>query len=185
MKPVRALVALIVPLMFLFLVAGTSRAGGNLNVFIGGKSLEDKWGPVGDHFIGGFESDFEAGPISIAVNLFESVDAASDSSYDYIGDTMELHLGVKKVFMAGGMRPFIGGGLAMISGNYWYEDISGFEREDSDSSLGYWASAGVFWAMRSFNIGIEAGYSSADITIFNTELDAGGTRLGMLFGYNW
>jgi len=185
MRPSRAILAFYIMLMMFFVFCGTAVASGNLNVFIGGKTLQDKWDPVEEQVTGGFESDFEVGPISIAFGLLEGVASDSDAMYDYVGDTVELQFGVKKIFKMGDVRPFIGGGLALISGTYWYEDIYGFEWEDSDSAGGYWASAGIFWALKRFNVGFEAGYSSADITLFNTELDAGGTRFGMLFGYNW
>lgn len=182
---IRQLHILNVLILISLILAGTSHATGNLNVFIGGKGLDDKWKPVEEQVIGGFESDFEAGPVSIAFGVLESAGTGSDSTYDYIGDTVELHLGVKKIFGQGEARPFIGGGFALISGTYWREDVFGNEWEDSDSAGGLWASAGILWVFSRFNVGFELGYSSADITIFNIDRDAGGQRFGMLFGYNW
>jgi hypothetical protein len=171
--------------MMVLSFAGSCFAGGNLNFFIGGKSLEEGWRPVENQIMGGLESDFEVGPLSVAVGLLESAGTGTGYPYDYIGETLEFHLGLRMYFGDTDAKPYMGGGLSIVSGTYWYEDILGNEWEDSDSAAGYWASAGILWAMGSFNVGIELGYSSADVTIFNTEMDAGGPRLGMLFGYNW
>jgi len=36
-----------------------------------------------------------------------------------------------------------------------------------------------------FNIGLEGKYSTADVTLFGIDADAGGGHFGMLVGFHW
>jgi len=44
----------------------------------------------------------------------------------------------------------------------------------------------LFWRLgKRFNIGLDVRYSKAEITLFNVDVDAGGTHAGLLLGWGW
>ena len=118
--------------------SSSSPAGwtGNINGFLGMKQLdEDDWEPVEEQTEFGVKLDFkqESWPVSIAIDYLVSSDDDSGLYYvsgygviaaDVEGETSELCLGVRKVWdQSPTMRPFIGGGLALISAE---AKVSGF-----------------------------------------------------------
>jgi len=193
-------------LAFLFLISialmvpTVAGATGNVNVFIGSKTLDkDDWAPVEDQGEFGVQFDIsdQDWPVSIAVNFLTSTDDSGDDPLglfsDYSADTQELQIGVKKIWDVGGRaHPFVGGGAALIRGSYSgpviYAPYFTSEVSDSDSGLGAWATAGVFWTFGSrkgFNIGVEATWSKADLEILGADVDGGGLHLGLIMGFHW
>ena len=64
--------------------------------------------------------------------------------------------------------------------------------DDSDSSVGFWANAGLlFRATDHFNLGVDVRYSDADVSLAPVgdpdlaDLEAGGTHYGVTLGYHW
>ena len=57
--------------------------------------------------------------------------------------------------------------------------------EDSDSGLGWWASASVSTKVGPMLFGIEGRYTYAPLRIFSEELKAGGWQLGGSLGFSW
>ena len=96
--------------------------------------------------------------------------------------TSELNVGIRKIWdRSRHVRPFIGGGIAFITGEF-----SGFGLSDDDSATGFWIGGGVYWTLAEhFNIDLEAKSSSANVTLFGVEADAGGGHFGVLAGFNW
>ena len=65
-------------------------------------------------------------------------------------------------------------------------DFSGTVVEDTDTSPGAWADGGVFWRLGShFNLGLAARYSKATVTLFDTDMEAGGYSGGVMLGWGW
>jgi hypothetical protein len=159
---------------------------GHANFFLGQKALdEDDWGPLDRQGEIGAEISFgrDSWPVLIAVDLLGS--GKKDSSADVEGSTSELDVGVRKIWQAGSVRPYIGGGVALVNGEIKI-DAFGATFSDDDNGVGAWVGGGVFWRLKSrFNIGIAARYSKARVNVFGNDIEAGGPHLGMLLGWGW
>lgn len=162
---------------------------GNINFFLGAKVLdEDDWEPVEEQAEIGFLLDFKrkSWPVSIAVDLLGSY--AEDEVYgvDIEARTSELCFGVRKIWDSfEHVRPFIGGGIAFIwaeiEGESWGLSVS-----DDDTAPGIWIGGGVYWTLAEhFNIGLQARWSKAEVTLFDVDGEAGGGHFGFFLGYHW
>lgn len=167
---------------------------GNVNVFLGGKGLDDEWEPADSQGEFGFEVDFR--PRSWPVNLVIGLRAGADEAdvFDPIfgpgqleSRTSELTFGVKKIWEPQGVpiRPFIGGGLLLAEAEATLKD-SGGEVSDSDSGFGIWFGGGVYFTLAGhFNIGLDLRVSRAEVEVAGVDTDAGGDHLGVILGYHW
>lgn len=175
----------------------------DINFFLGQKNLDSAdWGA--NSYLGNSLSLDQQGefgvlmnfagynwPVSIAVDVlfsgheanacFSSVGCGSTT-----GVTSELDLGVRKVFNIYGtsLHPYVGGGLALVTGSieddyYYYYD------NDSDTGAGVWLNGGIFWSIGHFNIGLDARYSEADVTLLGETVNAGGSHGGIIMGFSW
>jgi len=123
-------------------------------------------------------------PISIAIDLLGSLDQETISGVEREGRTSEFDIGVRKIWEVAGssIRPFIGGGLAFL--NAEKEDAGIFSV--NDSGTGIWLNGGVYWTIgQHFNLGLQARYSQAEVTLFGANVEAGGTHAGIMLGYHW
>ena len=158
---------------------------GNFNLFLGAKALDKyEWEPTEEQDEYGVEVDFKqvGWPVSIAIDLL-----SGSGEGIYLGDkfeskTSEFNVGVRKIWdIFPRVRPFIGGGISFITGEFIGLGIS-----DDDSAAGIWIGGGVYWTLGGhFNIGLEGKYSTADVTLFGINADAGGGHFGMLLGFHW
>lgn len=172
---------------------------GNINAFLGSKALDkDDWEPVEEQGEIGIKIDFkqQSWPVSIAIDFLASEsDEERGLFYDpsfgifeaaFQGRTSELNLGVRKIWdHFPHVRPFIGGGLSFIRAE---GEVSAFgdSVSDDDAGTGLWIGGGVYWTLADhFNIGLELMASSAEVTIFDTDVNAGGGHFGVLAGYHW
>lgn len=190
-----------------FALAQTGEISGNINIFAGQKSLNsDDWS---DEIVDiskqneiGVMIDFKQKdwPISIAIDyLFSKGDESSSGTITGLGsvsehvkgETSELHLGLREILeLPSPIRPFIGGGLAIITAK---QDVnasaSGFgsiSESDTDNAAGFWVDGGVYATLAEhFNIGAEVAYSQATVTLFDESTKAGGFHYGLLAGYHW
>ena len=163
---------------------------GNLNVLLGGKAVEeDDWEPVDEHGAFGMLLDFrkKTWPVSIVLDSIHSGSEEDEGSLEIEGTTSEFNIGVRKIweFEDKAIRPFIGGGLALIQA----EQISRNRFNatlDDDSGVGVWMQAGIYWTVTNhFNIGFDLRHSIAEAELFNEDIDVGGTTFGMLLGYHF
>lgn len=183
MKRTQWLVVAILSLM----TAPVLAMSGNINGFIGQKSLENDWKPVEDQMEVGVVADFRdpAWPISIATDLFYSWDDSGSGTGSIDGMTVELDVGVRKLFGMSGygypMHPYVGGGLALVMA-----DVDAPGGSDDDTGAGYWVGGGILWTMANrMNLGLDVRYSDAEVTLHNVDVNAGGTHYGILIGYQW
>ena len=169
---------------------------GNVNLMIGQKSMNSSdWGSLDNQGELGVLFDYREGnwPVSLAVDFFGSSDS-KDWGYGgtHKASTTELCVGVKKIwdFRGSPVKPFIGGGLAYITGedklsgydynNYYYSDSL------NDSAFGFWISGGVYFTLsQHFNLGVIARMSRAKINLGGDNVEAGGEHIGLLLGYHW
>jgi hypothetical protein len=169
---------------------------GNINVFFGAKTLDQEdWAPVDEHTEVGIDADFRPNswPVNIAVDyLFSESD--SELLFDpFLGvtefkaETSELNIGIRKIWdRLPYARPFLGGGLSFIRGEFKGIPISGNTISDSDTGIGVWLGGGFYWTLTDhFNLGLELTFSTAEINLFGVDADAGGGHFGFLAGYHW
>ena len=171
---------------------------GNVNVFLGAKVLDDDdWAPLDEHFEGGILLDFrnKSWPISIAIDVLYSKDDEDVSlaalnfgtfNANLEGNTTELNLGVRKIWdNLSTIQPFIGGGIAFINAEIEGTAL-GISVSDDDTGVGVWVDAGAYVTLAEhFNIGVDARWSKAEVTLFNVDGEAGGWHVGLLLGYHW
>ena len=174
-------------------------ADGHVNFFLGQKSLSsDDWKPLDDQFEFGAVMSFgqDDWPVHIAVDVLTSVD--QETVYDpftgdvtFTGSTFEIDAGVRKIWKAGQVRPYIGGGVGVMGAalmfNFGFDSVAAI-----DATLGIWADTGVFFRLGShFNIGLDLRYSSAKVDLdFGSgigarDVNAGGFSYGLLMGFGW
>jgi hypothetical protein len=158
---------------------------------------EDDWEPIEEQTEFGLRLDFkqEGWPVSVAIDYLVSSD--DDTGLYYIsgygtvaatldGETSELCLGVRKIWdHHPTMRPFIGGGLALISAELEASAL-GVSVSEDDDAIGIWIGGGVYWTLAEhFNIGFDLRWSKAEVTLYGVDGEAGGTHAGFLLGYHW
>ncbi len=199
----KRVVVLLIWVMFLSIplsATGEEEYTGNVNLFLGGKTLDNDWKPVEDQGEFGIMVDFKrvGWPVSIAIDILGSyadddiiVNLPPLISIKFEGATTEFCFGVRKIWdTSTNMRPFLGGGLAIISAE---AEIGPFD--DDDSAAGIWLGGGVYWTLTEhFNIGLLLRYSDAEVTLSpsyagvtlgSTDIDAGGGHFGLILGYHW
>jgi hypothetical protein len=192
-RPVILKSALALLLLVLAAPMSAAFAGGDANILLGIKPLdEDEWAPVEDHGAIGAEVAFgrEAWPVWIAIDYFATAGVQENvpvtvfgftSTQDIEASTVEFDLGIRKIWGKHRTRPFLGGGVGLIGATL---DLG--VDDDSDATAGLWAGGGVFWRLGSrFNIGGTVRYSSAELEIFDRDVEAGGFTYGLLLGWGW
>jgi hypothetical protein len=171
---------------------------GNVNLFLGAKFLdEDDWEPVDEHVEGGILVDFKQNwlPFSIAIDLLYSgndqnigiaVFGFGTFSAHVESRTTEVNLGIRKIWeKSETVRPFIGGGVAIINAELESKAL-GVSESDDDIGVGAWIDAGIYLTLkRRFNIGIDARWSRAEVDLFGVTGQAGGWHFGAMAGFHW
>lgn len=171
---------------------------GNVNLFLGVKFLnEDNWEPVDRPIEGGLLLDFRPKRwwVGFALDFLYARDEDDVDVMDLgIGRysvgvesrTMELDLGLRKVWESPKyIRPFIGGGLAIINGRMKSEAL-GASTSDEATGFGGWLDAGLYVTLSGrFNIGIEGRWSKAEVDLFDRQARVGGWHIGAMAGVHW
>ena len=176
----------------------TSEWTGNINFFIGLKSLnEDDWAPTENQLAFGAKSDFRprGWPINLAFDVIHSRADETMVMFDPLfgnvpfrmeANTTEFNLGVRKYWENYEMmRPFVGGGLSILNAEITGSAF-GISISEDDSAIGIWLGGGLLWVVEEhINIGVEAGYTKAEVTILGIDAEGGGFRVGGLVGYHF
>lgn len=158
---------------------------GNVRLVFGQKRLDNDWNTVDRQNEIGVLFDIKktSWPVSIAFDvLFSGEDknaAGTERSH-----TSEQHLGIRKFWTVkdSNFHPYLGGGVAFIQADY---EVIGSEQYD-DSAVGAWLGTGVDWHLSpKMSLGVDIRYSTADVTIFNEDIDAGGMHTVLTLGYRW
>lgn len=175
-----------------------AQAAGTVNFIIGQKMLDEHdWAPFDKQTEFGALMSFgsEEWPVQIAVDVIASSDDMSvwdpeiGFSFDLTGSTLEVDLGVRKIWERNRMRPFLGGGLALIEGEI-EASVQDLTISTDDNGVGVWIDGGIFWRLgERFNIGFEARISTAEteptIEGESFDVEAGGEHIGLLLGWSW
>ena len=160
----------------------------NINVELGIKELEGDWDPVDSQIEYGVLLDFrqKTWPVNIAVDILHSKDEKKYYPNTTIeGKTLELDLGMRKIWAPKIFRPFVGGGIAFITGKYDFSSGSGNTISNDDGAPGIWINGGLYLTLRRFNIGIDLRWSKANVRLYNERVDAGGLHYGLIAGIHW
>jgi opacity protein-like surface antigen len=188
-KLFRVLITFLVSAVLTLAASSGALAGewtGDTNFILGQKVLnKTDWEPVENQEGFGAEGTWGEGswPIQIATDFFGSY--KEDRNAGITGKTSELGVGIRKIWGHGHVHPYLGGGAAFVYGGAEL-DFSGVTVKDSDTSTGAWAGGGVFWRLGShFNLGLAARYSRCKVTLFDTDLEAGGYGGGLILGWGW
>jgi hypothetical protein len=195
-NPARALVTIVVSAFLLVIstvltlaAPARTRGGGwtgEANFILGQKVLDESvWQPVENQDLFGVEVSWgeKSWPIEIATDLFGSY--KEDSDEGITAKTSEFGMGVRKIWGHRHVHPYLGGGAAIVYGAAEL-DFSGIIVKDSDISTGAWVGGGVFWRLGSrFNLGLAARYSRSKVTLFDSDMEAGGYGGGLILGWGW
>jgi len=198
-------------LVGVWIAATPALAGGDANLFLGGRSTSDD---VVD--AAGLDTqpqygvwvtlDFEW-PVSLALDLMvssddnrETLSGTFPTTFDTDVDTLEFDFGVRKVW-GEKLRPYAGGGLAWVDFAAKQTETGslgpGMEFtdliiDDSGSSVGFWVDAGFVYVLgTSLNIGVDVRYTDSDVdltpegNVGKINLDSGGTQYGFMIGCHW
>ncbi len=167
---------------------------GNVNFLLGAKALDkDDWEPAEEQSEFGVEIDFknQNWPFSIAIDILGAVGEGNEYSWafgnmNFESTTSEINIGIKKIWDKSPIvRPFLGGGLSIMTAE---ADVTvlGIKVTDDDNATGFWFGGGVYWTISNhFNIGLEGKYSTAEVTLYDVDGEAGGGHFGLLLGYHW
>ncbi len=176
-------------LMLCVLNAHANGSSGNVNFFLGTKTLDsDDWGPFDEQAAFGVLVDFKQKnwPISMAIDILGSLDRETVAGIETEGRTSEFDIGIRKIWEVSGssIRPFIGGGLAFINADL--KTSTPVTVSVSDSGTGIWLNGGVYWTLgQHFNLGLQARYSKAEVSFSGFDVEAGGIHAGLMLGYHW
>ncbi len=185
-------IALIMLLVIGFFVPTGSQAGdwtGNVNAFLGLKTLDDDWlEEFQEQTEGGILFDIQKveWPVSIVVESMYSMGEDVVQGYDIEVATTELLLGAGKTWTPNAtIRPYVRAGINFASAEQ--KTSNGYQSVSVDESgMGYAISGGVYWTIsQHFNIGLGVRYSKATIEFDNDDVEAGGTHSGLILGYHW
>lgn len=170
-----------------------SEWSGHFSYVVGYKRMESKWSPAKNQTeVGLLDFDFKhsSWPVSIATEFLLSYANDRPALAGFRGNnsgTYEFNIGPRKIFEnSSPFQPFLGTGLSVIGGStstsFWFSNV----REESDTGVGYYLEGGVYWLFgRNWDIGVRVEYSSADIKLFGTHLDAGGVHAMAMLGVHW
>ena len=159
---------------------------GNVRLAFGQKRLDsDDWNTLDrQNEIGAiFDLKKSTWPVSIALDVFYSGEDENVPGAER-GWTSEQHLGVRKIwtFDDSKFHPYLGAGIAFMQAEYEVIDSV----QDDGNGIGYWVGAGVDWRVSTnISLGVDVRYSQADVTIFDTDVDAGGLHTLVTLGYHW
>ena len=163
---------------------------GNVSAYLGHKSVDDDdWPNLDSQRSAGVISDFrkQSWPVSIAADLIFAGDVHKSDESEDTGGTMEMHLGVRKVFTLdnSSLSPYVGGGVAIVSASLEHES-AGVTVDDDETAVGAWIGAGAYYAVTpSFSLGLDVRYSKAEATLFDIDRKVGGLNVGLTVGYHW
>jgi len=177
-------------IMAFALPASAQSVTGNVNLFAGGKTLDDgDWAPTEKHSEVGVVADagLDHWPVSLEVRFLSS---ESDTEFEpTLGlslklETTELDLGVRKTWGVGtNTHPYLSGGVAFIEADATVVNVL----TANDDATGLWLGGGVYWVLAEhFNLGVDLMVSSAE-TNFGSgpDVNIGGVHLNFLAGFHF
>lgn len=168
----------------------------NFNVFAGSKHMTDPFfeePETNSFFEYGFLFDITPGdwPVGIAIDRLNG--HSLEQSLNPFGDrpisrTVETNVGLRKVWKTSPeQRVHLGGGIAYIEVESENNDIAGLlVYDDKDDGVGFWFDLCVYKTYGNhLNFGFDIRYSSAQVTLFEKDVDAGGFHGLLILGVHF
>ncbi len=186
----RIALMMMIGVLVLIPLSAMAQGSGNLNVFIGSKTLdEDDWEPVDEQLeIGGmFDYRPPNWPLSLAVDLLYSFGEEEAFGTELENRFYELDVGAKLILENPSIiSPFIAGGIAFVEaeaeGDFW----DTFDFKDEASGTGLWLSGGAYLTLnRNLNLGLNIRWSDVEADWEHHDIDLGGARIGGFIGLHW
>jgi hypothetical protein len=191
----------LVPVVFGMIVAlavTPALAGGNINALIGQRELDESYSDTEDiqeQDMLGLMMDWgaEGWPVNIALDIISGSADSDDNEFNVNvdGSTLAIDGGVRWYFLKDrSWEPYIGGGLAYISGEVDTDGDSN-DIEFDDSTVGYWLNGGIKWVIgEHFNLGGDVRWEKAELDVEDDlnnpqDIEAGGLGYAVLLGYRW
>lgn len=173
-------------------------AGGNINALIGQRELDESYSDTEDiqeQDMLGLMMDWgaEGWPVNIALDIISGSADSDDNEFNVNvdGSTLAIDGGVRWYFVKNrSWEPYIGGGLAYISGEVDTDGESN-DIEFDDSTVGYWLNGGIKWVIgEHFNLGGDIRWEKAELDVEDDlnnpqDIEAGGLGYAVLLGYRW
>ena len=158
---------------------------GNVRLAFGQKRLDSDWNTVDRQNEIGVIFDIKktSWPVSIAFDMVFSGEDKNATGAER-SHTSEQHLGIRKIWTINdsNFHPYLGGGVAFVQAEY---EVIGSDKDD-DNAVGAWVGTGVDWHLSpKMSLGVDIRYSTADVTIFDEDIDAGGMHTVLTLGYRW
>jgi opacity protein-like surface antigen len=163
---------------------------GNVGGSIGSKNLDDDdWSSLDNMESVGFLFDIKkrGWPVSLTYDLIASGDTRTRGDTKGEAYTLENQFGIRKTFTLtdSNMRPYIGGGVTLISAEI-KNKTAGVSTRDDDDATGFWLGAGWYVGVTdNVDIGFDVRYSQAEVTIFDQDREAGGFHYAANASYHW
>jgi hypothetical protein len=188
--------------MFLLSSLPAVSGAGSVHVRAGVSALSEDAEPAEDQTLFGLDFTFggDDWPVLLAVDISSSSGDGTSTYYynPYYGDVTvnadlditELDVGVRKIWDAKSLRPFVGGGLSVVNAEV-EGDFNGFPFDDDDTVPGVWVDGGILWRIgKGFEIGLDVRYSLAGVEFDfgdpeEEELELSGFSAGLLVGWGW
>jgi len=163
---------------------------GNIGGSIGRKTLDNSdWESLDKQSEAGFMLAIkkQSWPVSITYDLLGSYEENLDGTSKDEAYTIENHLGIRKTFEweESRFRPYIGGGITLVSAEIKNITATSSVKDDGHGR-GYWVGAGLLVGVtENIDVGFDARYSDAEVTVFNEDLEAGGMHYAATASYRW
>jgi opacity protein-like surface antigen len=163
---------------------------GNVSGYLGRKFADaDDWPNLDSQRSAGVIFDFrkQSWPVSIAADFISAAAIHKSGASEFTAGTVEMHLGARKIFVLENtsLRPYVGGGIAIVSATLENEH-AGVTVDDKETAVGAWIGGGAYYAVTPhFNLGLDVRYSKAEVTLFDKDRQAGGLNVGITAGYHW
>jgi len=147
------------------------------------------WEPVEDQPTFGLEYSNEnpAQSIGWEIGFMASEEDDNIGAFDVEGSTSELYGGIRKSFETeGAVRPYLGGGLALITAEGEVA-LGGLSASEDDSSPALYLHGGIaFDVSDAFFIGVDLRIlTGSDITFGEYDGDADYTQLAIVLGFGF
>ncbi|CDT33696.1 exported hypothetical protein [Vibrio coralliirubri] len=173
--------------VFYFGVNSSFAGSQDVKILIGGKQLDSSWGlnRTMDSFGLKYSYFPMSSPLAITVDWIghSSSDSLSTGKSDsYISD-FNFGLKVQPYVITRNLRPFIGGGLSIVSAEIDYLSSDSISKH-KDVALGYWVGGGADYIVSDhWILGIDSRYVVAETDVSGKDKKLGGFGWGITLGY--
>ncbi|MGX9416179.1 outer membrane beta-barrel protein [Vibrio sp. WJH972] len=170
-------------------LANAANGNSSFKVLFGAKSLDSDWGDDDSMDTIGFQFTYlpTSSPVGIALDFYGSGNENQTNGVTTETGVAEINFGLRwqAPVLADSFIPYLGGGVSILGAELQSEQ-SGSKKTYEDESTGYWIGGGVDYLIADqWSVGLDAHYSSSDMTLNGEERDAGGFTWGLTAGYHF